>query len=131
MRSKSTGTQFRFKAKLYSLDATTINLCPTLFPWASFRQNKGGVKMNTLLDHDGHIPAFVTIDTAKTHESHMVRSLSLPKGSLVTFDKGCINYTWFRMLCEKSLFFVTRLKENAKYTLVERRPVNPENRRHL
>lgn len=116
--------KFRFKAKLYSLDATTISLCLSLFPWASFRQNKGGIKMNTLLDHDGHIPAFVTIDTAKTHESRMVKSLSLSKGSIVTFDKGYINYAWFRLLCEKGLFFVTRLKENAKYKLVERRPVN-------
>jgi hypothetical protein len=59
--AKAPKHKFRFKRKLYSLDATTISLCLSLFPWAKFRQNKGGVKINTLLDHDGHIPAFVTI----------------------------------------------------------------------
>lgn len=115
---------FRFKCKLYSLDATTISLCLSLFPWAKFRKNKGGIKVNTVLDHDGHIPAFVTINQAKTHESRMVRSLTLPKGSIVTFDKGYTNYVWFCLLCAKGLFFVTRLKKNAIYTLIERRPVN-------
>jgi hypothetical protein len=114
--------KFRFKAKLYSLDATTISLCLSVFPWAQYRHNKGGVKVNTLLDHEGYIPAFVNITEAKTHESKMVKNLTLPKGSIVTFDKGYINYTWFRLLCAKGLFFVTRLKDKAVYTVEERRP---------
>jgi hypothetical protein len=116
--------KFRFKAKLYSLDATTISLCLSLFPWAKFRHNKGGVKANVLLDHDGHIPAFVNIAEAKKHESKMVENLTLPKGSILTFDKGYINYSWFRLLCAKGLFFVTRLKDNAVYTVEKRLPVN-------
>jgi hypothetical protein len=116
--------KFRFKCKLYSMDATTISLCLSLFPWAAFRQNKGGIKINTVFDHDGHIPAFVDISQAKTHESRMAKSLCLPKGSIVTFDKGYINYAWFRGLCGKGIFFVTRLKENAAYKLIERCQVN-------
>jgi hypothetical protein len=116
--------KFRFKCKLYSMDASTISLCLSLFPWAAFRQNKGGIKMHTVLDHNGYIPAFADISQAKTHESRMAKSLSLPKGSIVTFDKGYINYAWFRSLCEKCVFFVTRLKDNAAYKLIERRPVN-------
>jgi FOG: Transposase and inactivated derivatives len=116
--------KFRFKSKLYSLDATTIKLCLSLFPWASFRQKKGGVKMHTLLDHNGYIPAFVTVTEARTHESRMVNSLDLPKGSIVVFDKGYFSYPWFRRLKEKGVFFVTRLKQNAVYKLLERRPVN-------
>ena len=122
--TKAPKHNFRFKCKLFSLDATTISLCLSLFPWAKFRTNKGGIKVNTLLDHGGYIPAFVTIAEGKKHESRMVKSLSLPKGSIVTFDKGYINYAWFCLLCAKGLFFVTRLKENAVYTLIERRPVN-------
>lgn len=80
--------------------------------------------MNTILDHDGHIPAFVAIDKAKTHESQMLKSFALPMGSIVTFDKGYINFAWFRLLCEKGIFFVTRLKSNAVYTVLERRAVN-------
>lgn len=116
--------KFRFKAKLYSLDATTISLCLSLFPWAKFRDNKGGVKANTLLDHDGFIPAFVNIAEAKTHESQMVKNLTLPKGSILTFDKGYICYEWFRLLCAKGIFFVTRLKDNAVYKVEERLTVN-------
>jgi len=116
--------KFRFKSKLFSLDATTITLCLSLFPWASFRQRKGGVKMHTLLDHDGNIPAFVTVTEARTHESRMVNTLELPKNSIVVFDKGYFSYPWFRLLGEKDVFFVTRLKQNAVYKLLERRPVN-------
>lgn len=116
--------KFRFKCKLYSMDATTISLCLSIFPWASFRRNKAGVKVNTVLDHDGYIPAFVDISNAKTHESRMAKSLSLPKGSIVTFDKGYIAYSWFQLLATKGIFFVTRLKDNAVFKLLERRPVN-------
>ncbi len=122
--AKAPKHKFRFKSKLFSLDATTIKLCLSLFPWASFRQAKGGVKMHTLLDHDGHIPAFATVTDAKTHESRIAQALELPRGSIVVFDKGFINYSWFRTLGEKAIFFVTRLKRNAAYKLLERRPVN-------
>ena len=116
--------KFRFKSKLFSMDATTVKLCLSLFPWASFRQNKGGVKLHTVLDHDGHIPAFVTVTDARTHESRVAKVLELPKGSIVAFDKAYINYLWFRLLCGKGIFFVTRLKKNAVFRLLERRPVD-------
>jgi FOG: Transposase and inactivated derivatives len=116
--------KFRFKSKLFSMDATTIKLCMSLFPWASFRQRKGGIKMHTVLDHDGYIPAFATITDARTHESRVAKALDLPEGSIVVFDKGYISYPWFRSLHEKGVFFVTRLKQNAAYKLLERRAVN-------
>jgi hypothetical protein len=116
--------KFRFKCKLYSMDATVITLCLSLFPWAAYRHNKGGIKINTVLDHDGYIPVFADISNASTHESRMAKSLNLAKGSIVTFDKGYICYTWFRLLAEKGIFFVTRLKDNAAYRIVDRRPVN-------
>ncbi len=93
--TKAPRHKFRFKSKLYSLDSTTIKLCLSLFPWASFRQNRGGIKMHTLLDHDGHIPAFTTVTNARTHECRIARSLELSKGSIVAFDKGFISYSWF------------------------------------
>ena len=122
--AKAPKHKFRFKSKLFSLDATTIKLCLSLFPWASFRQAKGGVKMHTLLDHDGYIPAFTAVTDAKTHESRVAKTLGMPKGSIVVFDKGYISYRWFRLLAEKGVFFVTRLKSNAVFRLLDRRPVN-------
>ena len=64
------------------MDATTIKVCLSLFPWASFRQRKGGVKMHALLDHDGYIPAFAAITDARTHESRVAKVLELPPVSI-------------------------------------------------
>ena len=116
--------KFRFKSKLYSMDATTIKLCLSLFPWAKFRKAKGGIKMHTVLDHDGYLPAFVNVTDAKTHESRVASSFDFRPGSIVVADRGYCNYTWFRELTDKGIFFVTRLKRNASYRLLERCPVN-------
>ena len=102
--AKAPKHKFRFKAKLFSLDATTISLCLSLFPWASFRQAKAGIKMHTLHDHDGYIPAFVTVTDAKTHEGPVARTLALPKGSIVVVDRGYFSYLWFRALGEQGIF---------------------------
>lgn len=117
------GHRFRFKSRLFILDATTIKLCLSLFPWASFRQKKGGVKLHAVLDHKGYIPAFVTVSEARVHESRVARALELHKGSITVFDKGYVSYSWFRLLGAKGVFFVTRLKRNAVYRLLEPRPV--------
>ena len=122
--SKAPKHQFRFKSRLFSLDATTIRLCLSLFPWASFRKNRGGIKLHVLLDHDGHIPAFATITDARTHESRIARTLALPRGSIVVFDKGYVNHNWFQALGARHISFVTRLKRNIVCKLLERRPVN-------
>ena len=92
--------------------------------WASFRQGKGGIKMHTVLDHNGGIPMLVTVTDAKSHENRIARITELPRGSIVVFDKGYINYSWFQELGENKVSFVTRLKRNARYKLIERRSVN-------
>lgn len=122
--AKAPKHKFRFKSKLLSMDATTIKLCLSLFPWASFRQGKGGIKMHTVLDHNGGIPMLVTVTDAKSHENRIARITELPRGSIVVFDKGYINYSWFQELGENKVSFVTRLKRNARYKLIERRSVN-------
>jgi hypothetical protein len=116
--------KFKFKNKLYSLDATTVSLCLSLFPWASFRRTKAGVKLHTLLDHDGYLPAFVSITPAREHEIKKARALNLPKGSIVVEDLGYTDYAWYGQLTAQKIFFVTRQKSNARYQVLERRPVN-------
>lgn len=115
---------FKFKNKLYSLDATVIKLSLSLFPWASFRRRKGAIKLHTLLDHSGYLPAFVAVSEGKTHETRIARSLSLPAGSIVAIDRGYLDYSWLDNLSRGGVFFVTRLKSNSAYRVVERRPVN-------
>ena len=86
--------RFRFKNKLYSLDATVVSLCLSLFPWAYSRRTRAGLKLHTLLDNDGYLPAFVAITPAREHEVKKARTLNLPKGSIVVEDLGYADYAW-------------------------------------
>ena len=116
--------KFKFKNKLYSLDASTIDLSLGAFPWASFRRTKSAVRIHTLLDHSGYLPAFVSITDGKTHETKVLKSLNLPKGSIVVEDRAYTDYQWFNNLQQNGIFFVTRQKTNAVYRVTERRQVN-------
>lgn len=116
--------KFKFKNKLYSLDASVIDLSIGAFPWASFRRTKSAVKIHTLLDHSGYLPAFVSITDGKTHETKVATSINLEKGSIIAEDRAYTDYKWFAQLQEKGIFFVTRQKTNAVYKVTERRPVN-------
>ena len=117
------GHKFRFKNPLYSLDASTIDLCLSVFPWASFRSTKGAIKLHVGLNHDGYLPEFVTITEGKTSDVEMVRTLTFPSGSIVVVDRGYNDYDWYNQLTEKGVFFVTRLKANAQYRVINRQPV--------
>jgi hypothetical protein len=115
------GKKFRFKHRLLSLDATIIDLCLSLFPWAKFRTTKGAVKLHLLLDHDGYLPVFADITTGKTHEVNMARTLTLPKGSIVVMDRGFNDYRLFAKWCREGVWFVTRMKRGADFEIVEHR----------
>jgi len=114
---------FRFKNKLVSLDASTIDLCLSVFPWAKFRRTKGAVKLHVGLDHDGLLPSFVALTEGKTHDVTIGRALSLPAESIVVVDRGYTDYAWFKALADKGIFFVIRQKKNARYRVTERRAV--------
>jgi transposase len=111
--------KFRFKNKLMSLDSTTISLCLDLFPWAKFRQAKGGVKAHVLLDHDDYLPTYVLITEAKKSDVRVAQSLELNAGSIVAMDRGYNDYALFGKWTAQGVFFVTRLKENAVYEVSE------------
>jgi hypothetical protein len=111
--------KFRFKNKLLSLDSTTIALCLTLFPWAEFRRTKGAVKLHLLLDHEGYFPTYAYISNGKKHDVTIARKVPLPPGSIVTMDRGYNDYKLFASWTEEGVFFVTRMKDNADYTVVE------------
>ena len=114
---------FKFTNTLYSLDASTIDLCLSAFPWADFRTTKGAVKLHVGLNHAGYLPEFVTITEGKKHDVTVGRMLNFPKGSIVAIDKAYNDYAWYKQLTDKDISFVTRLKSNAKYRIIKRRPV--------
>ena len=114
---------FRFKNPLYSIDATTIDLCLKLFPWADFRDAKAGIKISVKLDHRGKIPCFAIISNAKAHESKEFEKIPLQAGDIAVFDRGYNNYKYFASLCRERIYFVTRLKCNATFTIVHRNEI--------
>jgi Transposase DDE domain/Domain of unknown function (DUF4372) len=119
--------KFRFKNKLLSLDSTTISLCLELFPWAKFRRAKGGVKAHVLLDHDDYMPSYVLITEARRSDVKMAESFPLNPGSIVAMDRGYNDYALFGQWTERKIYFVTRLKDNAAYEVLDDGPV-PANR---
>ena len=120
--------KFRFKNKLLSLDASVIDLCASLFDWAKFCRTKGAVKLHLLLDHDGYLPCFVVITEGRQHEVTVAKTLRFAPGTVLVIDRGYVDYGWFAALTLQRVFFVTRLKANAVYTVVGTREV-PAHRR--
>ena len=118
------GHRFRFKNKLYSLDASLIDLSLKIFPWAHYAQGKAAMKLHVGLDHAGHLPAFVTVTSGKTSDIEAGRTLNVAKGSIVVFDKGYTDYQWFKQLDNKGIYFITRVRRNAIWRVEARRPVD-------
>jgi hypothetical protein len=109
--------KFRFKNKLYSLDATVIDLCLAVFDWAKFRRAKGAIKLHLLLDHDGYLPTFCVMTEGRVHEINVARTLELPSGAILVIDRGYVDYLWLDQLDANGVFFVTRLKDNAVFSV--------------
>lgn len=105
------------------MDASTIDLCLSVFPWAKFRHTKGAVKLHAVLDHDGLLPTFIDITDGKTHEVNIGREIKLSKGSIITMDRGYIDYQWFQELTDQGVFFVTRAKLNMRSRVKKRNKV--------
>lgn len=119
--------KFRFKNKLVSLDATVIDLCLSIYDWAKFRQTKGAIKLHLVLDHDGYLPSFAVLTDGKCHEVKVAYLLKFDAGTIVVDDRGYNDYHLFAKWTSEGVFFVTRQKGNATYTVMEERAV-PKNR---
>lgn len=118
------GHRFKFKNKLYSLDASLIDLSLKIFPWAHYALGKSAMKLHLSLDHNGHIPNFAAITEGKLSDIEVGRTLQYSKGSIVVFDKGYTDYKWFKELNNKGIFFVTRIRKNAIWKIEERHTID-------
>jgi transposase len=107
---------------LYALDSTTIDLCLALFPWARFRRRKAAVKMHTLLDLRGNIPAFLYITDGKVHDVNVLDQLVPEAGAFYVMDRGYIDFERLLVLNLSAAFFVVRTKSNV---LLQRRYSHP------
>jgi hypothetical protein len=103
------------KETAYALDSTTIDLCLSLFPWASFRKHKAAVKMHTLLDLRGNIPSFIEITKGTLHDVNILDILVPEAGSFYIMDRGYLDFERLYVLTQLLAFFVTRTKKNNKF----------------
>lgn len=109
---------------VYALDATTIDLCLSLFPWAHFRKNKGAVKLHTLLDLRGNIPSFIEITSGKVHDVNILDDLIPEPGAFYIMDRGYLDFARLYIFHQSQAFFVIRAKSNLKYHRLYSRPVD-------
>lgn len=116
--------KFRFKNPLYSLDASAINLSLKLFPWAAHRDDTANVKLSVGLNHASVMPEFVALSDGNENDMVQGRRFVFPKGSIVAFDKGYVDYQWFARLTNQGVSFVTRLRPKAVYRVLERNKTN-------
>jgi len=122
--------KFRFKNKLVSLGSTVIDLCVSLFDWANFRRTKGAIKLHMILDHDGYLLEYALINKGRVSDVKVAQTLLLPSGTIVVYDRGYNEYRLFAQWTRMGVYFVTRMKENALYAVLEEKEV-PQNRHVL
>jgi hypothetical protein len=115
--------KFRFKNKLMSLDSTSIELCLSMYDWAKFTRTKGAVKLHLVLDHDGYLPKFAVITDGKVHDVTVAQQLSFEAGTIVVDDRGYTDYQLYGDWTAAGVFFVSRLRSNANYKVLERREI--------
>ncbi len=113
--------KLNFKSKLFSLDGSLLDVSMKVFRWANYNTMNAAFKLHVGLDHDGLVPHFVRVTEGRISENEVACDWSAPKGSVVVFDKGYNNYCWHKSLTDKGITWVTRIRGNAVYRVVERR----------
>ena len=109
---------------VYALDATTIDLCLSVFPWAHFRQTKAAIKLHTLLDLRGNIPTFIHISDGKLHDVNVLDKLLPEPGAFYIMDRGYLDFERLHTLSSFSAFFVIRAKSNLKFRRLYSHPID-------
>jgi hypothetical protein len=115
---------FELEQAVYAFDATTIDLCLSLFPWAKFRQRKGAIKLHTLLDLRGSIPTLIYITQGKTHEVNLLDDLLVEPGAIYIFDRGYLDFSRLYKIHQCGAFFIIRAKSNFRFRRIYSQPVD-------
>lgn len=119
--------KFKIKSKIFLLDASTISLCLSLFDWAKYKTKKGAIKLHTLLDFDGNLPAYVNITDGKTADNKGAYDIPLVEGSVIVADRFYNDFYLLNIWDSNKVFFVIRHKANLKFTVIKENEL-PENR---
>jgi hypothetical protein len=112
------------KQTVYAFDATTIDLCLSLFPWAQFRQHKGAIKLHTLMDLRGSIPTLIFVTHGKIHEIKLLDELLVEPGAIYIFDRGYLDFARLYKIHQARAFFVIRAKSNFRFRRMYSQPAD-------
>jgi len=109
---------------VYALDASTIDLCLTMFPWAHFRKAKAAVKLHTMIDLQGSIPVFISITDGSVHDVNILDQIVFEPGSIYVMDRGYVDFSRLYRIHQAGAFFVTRAKSNMAFYVSKSRPID-------
>jgi len=109
---------------VYAVDASTIDLCLSMFPWAHFRKTKAAIKLHTMIDLRGSIPVFISITDGTVHDINVLDDIPLESGSIYVMDRGYVDFARLYRIHQAGAFFVTRAKSNMTYYVGESRFVD-------
>jgi len=123
--------KFKIKSKIYLLDSTTISLCLSLFDWAKYRTAKGAVKLHTLLDYDGNLPAYINITEGKTGDNKGAYDIPLVKNSVIVADRYYFDTAMLNKWDSNDVYFVIRMKENIQYTTLKELDLPDDRHEHI
>ena len=119
-RREYAGTELAIEVDnaVYALDASTIDLTLSVFPWAKFRKTKGAIKLHAMIDLRGNLPAFLIITDGKVHDVKAAPQIPIEPAGIYLVDRAYIDFDWLRTIDQTGAFFVTRLKRSIKWTRV-------------
>ncbi|MCP3850577.1 MAG: IS4 family transposase, partial [Gammaproteobacteria bacterium] len=123
--------KFRIKSKIFLLDSSTISLCLSLFDWAKYKTAKGAVKMHTLLDYDGNLPAYINITNGKTADNKGAYDIPLLKRSVIVADRFYNDFSLLNVWDSNTVYFVVRHKENLQYQTVRENQLPDHRHQHV
>ncbi len=125
-RREYAGTELAIEVDnaVYALDASTIDLTLSVFPWAKFRKTKGAIKLHAMIDLRGNIPAFLVITDGKVHDVKATPQISIEPAGIYLVDRAYTDFDWLRAIDQTGAFFVTRLKRSIRWTRVVSHPVD-------
>jgi len=119
---QSRGQRIQHKDAIRLIDSTTVDLCKQQFEWAEFRSGKSGVKIHTVYDPDANVPTFFSITKAKQHDKRAAERMPLLACATYVFDRAYNDYSWFHDMTERQIYFIGRMKSNAKFEVIEELP---------
>jgi len=130
-QAKFKQVKFKIKSKILLLDSTTISLCLSLFDWARYKTAKGAIKMHTLLDFDGNLPAYINITDGKTPDNKGAKDIPLLRGSVIVADRFYNDFPLLHIWDSKGVFFVVRHKDNLQFTVIKENELPEKRHQHI